>query len=126
MSGILRRGAEDPGDALRGQFGLRQESGGRAFGDQLGVVCFGRCRDQDHVGAGPVARLIPLTVLGEEPGQVKAALLAEPDVDEDDVRLQRAGLPERLGDAGGHAHDGHALSPEQDAGGLEEGLVVIN
>jgi hypothetical protein len=67
-----------------------------------------------------------LTVLGEEPGQVKAALLAEPDVDEDDVRAQRAGLPERLGDARGHAHDRHALSLQEKARGLEEGLVVIN
>ena len=64
--------------------------------------------------------------LGEEPGQVKAALFAEPDVDEDDVRAQRAGLPKRLGDARGHAHDGHALSLQEKARGLEEGRVVID
>ena len=39
----LRRVAEDPADAPRRQFRLRQESGCRAFGDQLGIVRFGRC-----------------------------------------------------------------------------------
>ena len=68
----------------------------------------------------------PLTVLSQEPGQVKAALVAEPDVDEDEVRPQRAGLPERLGDARGHAHDRQALSLKENARGLEEGIVVIN
>jgi hypothetical protein len=67
-----------------------------------------------------------MILLGKEPGQVKAALVPEPDVDEDDVRPQCAGLPERLGDGRGHAHDGHALSLEEKASGLEEGLVVVN
>ena len=82
---------EDPADASGRQRRLRQESGGRAFVDQLAIVCFCSGGNQDHFGAA-------LTVLGEEPGQVKTALLAEPDVDEDDVRAQCVGLPERLGD----------------------------
>jgi hypothetical protein len=64
-------------------------------------------------------------VLGQEPGQVKAALVAEPDVDQDEVRPQRAGLPQRLGDARGHARDRDALSLKQQAGRLEEGLIII-
>jgi hypothetical protein len=68
------------GDSPRRQFRLRQESGRRAFGDQLRIVGFGARRDQDHLGAA--ALIVP----GQEPGQVKAALVPEPDVDEDDVR----------------------------------------
>jgi hypothetical protein len=114
----LRHAAEDPADSRRRQFRLRQESGGRAFGDQIGIVCFGSGGNQDHVGA--------LGVAGQEPGQGKAALAPEPDVDEDEVRPQRAGLPERLGDVRGHAHDRQALSLKEKARRLEEGIVVIN
>jgi hypothetical protein len=39
----LRRTAEDPADVPRRQLGLRQESGGRAFVNQLAIVCFGCC-----------------------------------------------------------------------------------
>ena len=67
-----------------------------------------------------------MTVPSQEPGQVKAALVPEPDVDEDDVRPQRAGLPERLSDARGHAQDRQALSLKENARGLEEGIAVIN
>ncbi len=64
-------------------------------------------------------------VSGQEPGQVKAAFVAEPDVDQDEVGPQRAGLPERLGDAGGHAHDRDALALQQQAGRLQEGVIII-
>ena len=67
------------------------------------------------------ARCVP----GQEPGQVKAAFLAEPDVDQDEVGPQRAGLPQRLGDARGHAHDRQALALQQQAGRLQEGVIII-
>jgi hypothetical protein len=76
-----------------------QESRGRALGDQVGIVAFGLRRDQDHVGVDPLAPLYPLaplTVLavgGEQPRQLETALLTEPDIDQDDVRAQRPGLP---------------------------------
>ena len=63
---------------------------------------------------------------GQKPGQGKAALVPEPDVDEDEVRPQRAGLPERLGDARCRAHDRQALPLKEKARRLEEGIVVIN
>jgi hypothetical protein len=114
----LRDAAEDPADSRCRQLRLRQEPGGRAFGDQIGIVCFGSGGNQDHVGA--------LAVAGQEPGQGKAALAPEPDVDEDEVRPQRAGLPERLGNVRCHAHDRQALSLEEKARRLEEGIVVVN
>ena len=110
--------AKDPADSPGGQLGLRQESGGRAFGDQIGIVCFRPSGNQDHVGA--------LIVAGQEPGQSKAALTPQPDVDEDEVRSQSAGLPQRLGDARGQAHDRQAFSLKEKACRLEEGVVVIN
>src|SRR5690242_6045980 len=67
-----------------------------------------------------------MTVSGKEPGEVKAAFVPEPDVDEDDVRSQRAGFPESLCDAGGNAHDGDALSLEQNPRRLKERIVVVN
>ena len=72
------------------------------------------------------ASLTALAVAGQEPGKVKAALAPEPDVDEDDVQPQRAGLPEGLGGVRGHADDRHALSLEENARCLEEGTVVVN
>jgi hypothetical protein len=50
---------------------------------------------------------------------------AEPDVDQDEVGPQRAGLPQRPGDAGGHAYDGDALALQQQAGRLQEGVIII-
>ena len=41
LARLLRRLAEDPADAPRRQLRLRQESGRRAFGDQLRIVCLG-------------------------------------------------------------------------------------
>ena len=76
--------------------------------------------DQDRDSTGP------LTVLGQEPGQVKAALAAQPDIDQDQVRPQRAGLLQRPGDGRGHAHHAHALILKEKARGLREGLEVIN
>jgi len=72
-------------------FRLRHEPGRRASGDQLAIVCFGSGRNQDHVGA--------LVFAGQEPGQGKAALVPKPNVDEDEVRPQRAGLLDSLGNA---------------------------
>ena len=82
-AGWSRRAAEDPPDRLRGQFRLRQEPGRRVFGDQLRVVRFGVRRDQDHFGTNP---LTALAVAGQELREVEAALVPQPDVDEDDVQ----------------------------------------
>src|SRR5580658_5877133 len=47
----LRRVAEEAADSPRRQLRLGKEPGGRAFCDQLGIVCFGRGGNQDHAGA---------------------------------------------------------------------------
>jgi len=46
--------------------------------------------------------------------------------DQDDVRAQRAGLPQPPGDVRGHPGHLHALLLQQDARRLEEGVVVID
>ncbi len=58
--------------------------------------------------------------------QVKAALRAELDVDEDDVRLQLVHLRDRVGARGGDAHDIDALAVEQQADHAQEVPVVVD
>jgi len=115
-----RSAAEDLLDPAGRQLRLGQESGHRALGDQIRVVGFGPRRDHDHVGLRAVIGL------GEEPGEVEPALLPEPDIDEDDVGPKRPNLPERLGRILRHAEDRHALSLQQNARRIEEGLVVVD
>ena len=103
-----------------------QESRGRALGDQVGIVAFGLRRDQDHVGADPLDPLTVLAVGGQQPRQLETALLTEPDIDQDDVRVQRPGLPQCPGDVRGHPGHLHALPLQQGTRRLQEGVVVID
>jgi hypothetical protein len=48
------------------------------------------------------------------------------DVDQDDLRLELLDLPKRLVARRRHARDGQALSLEQHACGLEEGVIVVD
>ena len=56
---------------------------------------------------------------------MEAAFVAEPDVDQDEVGPQRAGLAERRGDGGGHADYRQAFAFQQQLGGLQEGVIII-
>jgi hypothetical protein len=76
-----------------------------------------------------LAPLRPLTVLavgGQQPRQLETALLTEPDIDQDDVRAQRPGLPQCPGDVRGHPGHLHALPLQQGTRRLQEGVVVID
>jgi len=70
-------------------------------------------RDHDHRGRA------------ETLGQVEAALTAQVDVDQRHIGHEVGGLPDGVGDAHGHAHDGQPLALEQvTSGGEELGVVV--
>ena len=75
-------------------------------------------RDQDH------RRPVTPTALDEPARKVETALLAEKDVDEDDVGPKRLGLAQRMFPAGCELH-GEALSFQECAcRGEEAGAVV--
>ena len=62
----------------------------------------------------------------ERPGDVEAAFRSEIDVDEHDVREQRAGVGQRLVARRRDRDDGDALAFEAVLRGLQEGSVVIH
>jgi hypothetical protein len=57
---------------------------------------------------------------------VEAALVAEVDVEERDVRPQLAGEPDRLGARRRHGHHPHPLALKQRAGGPQEVGAVVD
>jgi hypothetical protein len=83
--------------------------------------------DSSAFGRKPATGLAAIrVVLDEALHKVEAALLAQRDVDQEDVRSQRLGLAERFGAGRRDARDGQALSLEEHARGLEEGVVVVD
>ena len=60
------------------------------------------------------------------PGQVKAAFVAEHDVHEDNVGVQRPHFPDGIGGIRSDGHHRHALLLEEVGGGLQEERVVID
>jgi hypothetical protein len=91
------------------QLGLGEEPDGRAQVDELPQVGLGVGRDQDHAPGDRIPRL------GQPAGEVEAALVAEVDVHERDVRLQLSGAPDRLDARRRHADHPHALSLQERA-----------
>jgi hypothetical protein len=63
---------------------------------------------------------------GKPPGDIEAALLAQIDVDEDDIGAERAGEPECLGARRRDADDARSPALQQVARRLEEVNVVVN
>jgi hypothetical protein len=76
-------------------------------------------RDEDHRCRGPAG-------LVEAPGQLEAALAAQVDVQQGDVRSQLPGPLEGLGAVGGHAHDRDAMALQEAAGGVQEAGAVVD
>src|SRR5256885_1984938 len=100
--------------------GLGQEPARRARRDQVGVVLLGVRGDQDHRSACPVR------VALKAPGDLEAALSAQIDVDQRDVRPQLVDLPHRLGAGRGHPDHRDALAFQQATGSVQEVLAVID
>ena len=62
----------------------------------------------------------------ESAGEVEAALVAEVDIDEHDVRLKLVGVPDRLGARRRHGHHLDPLALQERAGSLQEMGVVVD
>ena len=104
---------DDPPDRARRQIPLRQESHRRALGDEIREVGLRMGRDQDHRGpAAPV-------VSGQAPGKVEPALIAQCDVDQDDLRPRLRRSPQPLRRSLGHADDAQALAFQENPSSLE-------
>ncbi len=69
---------------------------------------------------------LPVPVFGQVPRKLQAALLAEEDVDQDDVGTQGLEEFDRLGVGRGDGADAQALSFQERAHNLEERFVVID
>jgi hypothetical protein len=68
----------------------------------------------------------PEAASSEAPGQLEAALAAQVDVQQGDIRSQLPGPLEGLGAVGGHAHDRDALALQEAAGGVQEAEAVVD
>ena len=63
---------------------------------------------------------------GQAPGNVEPALIAEGDVDQDDIRPQLRCSLQRLRRGRGNADDAQALPLEESARSLEKQSVVVH
>jgi hypothetical protein len=77
-------------------------------------------RDQNH------ATRVEASLLYEPTREIEAALPAEIDVDEGDLRSQLLFALKRLSARGGDAHDANSLLLEEGPGGLEKGRAVVD
>jgi hypothetical protein len=102
------------------QADLRDEPDGRAVGDQVREVVLVVGRDEHHA---PVELR---EALDEAGGEHEAALAAESDVGQDDVRVQRFRLAQRVRLVRRRADDIHSAVHEMVLGNREESLVVVH
>jgi uncharacterized protein YbjT (DUF2867 family) len=113
---------DDLADRLCRELRLRQEARCRARGDEIREVGLGVGRGQDD--RRRIA--LPVAILGQVPRELQAALLAEEDVDQDDVGTQGLEQTERLGIGRGDGDDAQTFPLQEYARNLEERFVVVD
>jgi hypothetical protein len=67
-----------------------------------------------------------MPVAGQLPGRIETGLLAQADIDQHHVRLQRPDPPDSLGGAAGRPGHDHPIPLQQRLRHIEECLVVID
>jgi hypothetical protein len=87
---------------------------------KIGELFPGMGRDENH------GTRVEATLLYEPTREIEAALRAEIDVDEDDLRLELLGALKRLSLRRGDADDADSLLHQESAGRIEKARAVVH
>lgn len=120
VRGASRTSGHEPPDRVRGQGGLRQETGRGSRLDEVGELFLGVSRDQNEAARGAAG------FVDEKPRESTTAVSAEVDVNERDVRAQLGHPPNCFLGRCGNSDDGHAVLLEHGAGCLAEARAVVD
>ena len=120
VRGASRTSGHELPDRVRGQGGLRQETGRGSRLDEVGELFLCVSRDQNEAARGAAG------FVDEKPRESTTAAAAEVDVNERDVRAQLGHLPNCFLGRCGNSDDGHAVLLEQGAGCLAEARAVVD
>jgi hypothetical protein len=101
-------------DHIRRQFRLRHESRNRTCGEEFGDIARRAGRDQDD------HRLRAAAVPGQQAGKIEPGLVAERQIDEDDLRPQPADKIYSFSACAGAAEDALSLSLEKTSSNVYE------
>jgi hypothetical protein len=119
LDALLADPAEQTPDAIGGKLGFCQEAERGALGHQIGIVILGVRRDHDD-------RQVAGGALGQTAREIKTVLVAEHDIDENDIGVQFAGPQQRFANGRCRASDAHPVRVKDTARGFDESLVVVD